>query len=373
VDVVDRLRSTRLDLVLAVVLTLAGLVQLVFLPIATPWVAVVYVVGSTVPLAWRRTHPVESALVSSAFWLVPLEGYPVLGFVAVVLQFFALGDRGRPRQAVVLTTVWAAVASAVGTLLGPELPVAAVGAVLVVVAPVLAGQLVRHQRLQNEALAALTRELHEERERAEESAIGAERARIAQELHDVVGHQLTLIAISAEAAATALAVRPEQAAGPVETIRTTAHRALVDVRGVLDLLAPADEDHSDGLEQLLDRARAAGVPVTLSVSGMPEPDSSTVGLAVHRVVRECVTNAARHAPGRPLGVDVAWAPGSVVVTAANQRPTGGRVSEGRGLAGIRHRARLLGGTYDVDADGDRFTLRVTLPVARSGAVEGAPT
>ena len=94
--VVERLRSTRLDAALAAALIGAALVQLVVVPFAAPAVGVLYVLGSMLPLAWRRTFPVESALVSSALWLVPVEGYPVLGFVAVVLQFFALGDRGRP-------------------------------------------------------------------------------------------------------------------------------------------------------------------------------------------------------------------------------------------------------------------------------------
>ena len=62
-----------------------------------------FVVGTTLPLAWRRTRPVEAALVSSGFWLVPLDGFPYLGFVAVILQFFGLGAHGRPRLAIGLT------------------------------------------------------------------------------------------------------------------------------------------------------------------------------------------------------------------------------------------------------------------------------
>ena len=370
---VERIRSTRLDATLALALTLAGLAQLVVVPIAGPATGVLYVLGSTLPLAWRRTFPVESALVSSAFWLVPLEGYPVLGFVVVVLQFFALGDRGRPRLAVGLTTAWAATASAVGTLLGPELPVAAVGAVLVVVAPVLAGRLVRHLRGQNEALAALTDQLREERLRAEEAAVGAERARIAQELHDVVGHELTLIAIQAEAASQALRLRPDLAAGPVETIRSTAHRALAEVRGVVDLLAPGRDGHAvGGVVELAGRARAAGVPNALTVPGTPGSEQSAAGLAVHRVVQECLTNAARHAPGEHVAIGVDWGPTEVAVTARNARPGRGPVHDGRGLTGIRHRAELLGGTYAVDATDGGFELRVTLPVVRAPGSDRVP-
>ncbi|HET7762922.1 MAG TPA: histidine kinase [Phycicoccus sp.] len=379
---VDRLRTTRLDAALALAFTVAGLVQLVAFPFASPFVGAVYVLGSTLPLAWRRTHPVESSLVSSAFWLVPLDGYPVLGFVVVLLQFFALGHRGEPRLAVGLVTGWAAAASAIGTLLGPELPVAAVGGVLVVVAPVLAGRLVRHQQLQNQALASLTRQLREERSRAEEAAVGAERARIAQELHDVVGHEVTHIAIQAEAAAAALRVAPERAAEPVEAIRTTAHRTMAEIREVLDVLSPLDEARvtaPESLVALTDRARSLGVPNTLEVTGTPAADQSPADLALHRIVRECLTNAGRHAPGEPLSLRVDWQPGEVVLTAANRAECAGRaegaegpdspagVRPGRGLTGVRHRAELLGGTFHAACREGRFEVRVTIPTDHRGA------
>ncbi len=320
VDLVSRLRSTRLDAVLALVLTVLGLVQLAVVPFASPAVGTVYVVGSTAPLAWRRTFPVEAALVSAAFWLVPLDGYPVLGFVAVVLQFFALGNRGEPGRAVVVTTGLAAVLSAVGTLLGPEAPVAAVGGVIVVVAPVVAGRLVRHQQRQNQALVDLTRELAEERHRAEETAVEAERIRIARELHDVVGHELTLIAIQAEAASAALQLAPDRAREPVETIRSTAHRTLAEIRSVLEVLAPGGDGASsseEGIAELAERARAAGIPNQVRVTGRPAHEQSPVALAVARIVRECLTNAGRHAPGHPVDVQVDWADGRVEVRAVN--------------------------------------------------------
>ena len=215
----DRLQTRRADTLIALAFVAVSLVQVVWKPIAAPGLGVLYVVGSMLPLAWRRTRPVEAALVSSAFWLIPLDGYPVLGFIVVILQFFALGSWGVPRTAVVLVTLWASAASVVGTLIGPEAPVAAIGGVLAVVAPVLAGRLVRHLRHQNSALADLAAQLREEQRRVEEAAVDAERARIAQELHDVVGHEVTLIAIQAEAAASALRISPDRAAEPVEAIR----------------------------------------------------------------------------------------------------------------------------------------------------------
>src|SRR5689334_6613320 len=100
----ERLRTTRLDASLALGFVAASLVQIAVKPIAAPGIGILDVVGSILPLAWRRTRPVEAALVSSAFWLIPLDGYPILGFVVVILQFFSLGNWGTPRTAVVLVT-----------------------------------------------------------------------------------------------------------------------------------------------------------------------------------------------------------------------------------------------------------------------------
>ena len=261
--------------------------------------------------------------------------------------------------------------SVLGTLLGPEQPVAAIGGVLAVVAPVAAGRVVRRLRDQNDALAELTEQLARERARVEESAVARERARISQELHDVVGHELTLIAIQAEAAGVALRAAPERAAAPVEAIRETAHRTLAEIRATLDVLAPrATGDESgtvepgDTVQELVRRAQAAGMPVSLTASGAPWPPQTPAGLAVSRIVQECLTNARRHAPEAELDLRVTWARDAVHIRASN--PVGLRTPPsdaggGRGLTGMRHRAELLGGTFSARAADGRFAVDVTLP------------
>lgn len=351
----------RTDAVLAAVFVVVGLVQVTIWPIADGVVGQLYVLGTTLPLAWRRTLPVASALASTVFWFIPTEGFPVLGFVVVVLQFFALGSRGRPRWAVAATTAWAAAAVVVGTLLGPEAPVAAIGAAIAVVAPVLAGQLVAHLSAQNAELDRLAGQLREERRLAEENAVDLERARIAQELHDVVGHEVTLIAVQAEAAAAALRLAPERAVEPVEAIRLTAHRTLAEIRGVLDVLSDGSPAVDDDLDDVSGRARQAGIANTLTQSGTPSEHAQT-RLAVNRIVRECLTNAGRHAPGAPATIDVAWAADRVVVLADNATDADGPPSPGRGLTGMRHRAELLGGEFEAGVLDGMFTVRVVLPL-----------
>jgi signal transduction histidine kinase len=361
VGFLDRLGVPRLDAALAAVFLVAGLVQTVAFPIADGAVGELFVLGTTLPLAWRRTRPIESTLVASAFFLVPTDGYPILGFVVVILQFFALGAHGDPRRAVTLTTAFACVTSVVGTFLGPEAAYAAIGAALVVLAPVLAGRLVRHLRHQNDELTRLTAELRAERMRAEEAAVGAERARIAQELHDIVGHEVTLIAIQAEAAGAALTIDPARATKPVETIRVTAHRTLAEIRSVLDVLAPHDDHAEEDLAAQSARARAAGIPNTLTVDGTPLPDEAPAALAVRRIVRECLTNVGRHAPGEPVSITVSWEPDAVCVEATNPVPSSTALVPGRGLTGMRHRAELLGGSFTACVEDGRFVVRAVIP------------
>jgi signal transduction histidine kinase len=381
VRLLDRLGTSRLDAALAAAFTVVGLAQAIAFPIADGVVGELFVLGTTLPLAWRRTRPVESTLVASAFFLTPLDGFPILGFVVVILQFFALGTHGVPRRAVVLTTAFASVTSVLGTFVGPEAAYAAIGGVLVVVAPVLAGRLVRHLRHQNDELTRLTAELREERARAEEAAVGAERARIAQELHDVVGHEVTLIAIQAEAATAALTVSPDRAAEPVEAIRTTAHRTLTEIRSVLDVLSPVVDEGgfpvvedgplraslettawpNEDLASLASRAETAGIPNTVTVTGTPVPDEAPASLAVRRIVRECLTNAGRHASGAPVTIAVTWDRDAVCVEATNPTDTSGPLAPGRGLTGMRHRAELLGGTFSTDTADQAFTVRVRIP------------
>jgi signal transduction histidine kinase len=359
-----RLGANRTDAVVAAVFVVVGLVQVTAWPIADSVVGQVYVVVSTLPLAWRRTRPVPSALVATLPWFVPTDGFPLLGFVVVVLQFFALGSWGRPRWAVAATTVWAVAAMVVGTLLGPEAPVAAIGAAIAVTGPVLAGQLVAHLRTQNAELDRLAARLVEERRRAEEAAVEFERARIAQELHDVVGHEVTLIAVQAEAAAAALRLAPERAVEPVEAIRATAHRTLAEIRGVLDVMAPTDGvgGATEDVAEVARRAELAGIANTLTVTGSPAEHQEQARLAVNRIVRECLTNAGRHAPGEPVAIDVAWEPHEVRVLASNRTPHAGDPAPGRGLTGIRHRATLLGGEFQGGVRDGRFDVRVVLPL-----------
>ncbi len=371
-------RPTRADVVLAAAFLALSLVQVAVAPIASPVVSVLVALGFAVPVAWRSVHPVAAALAMTAVWLVPTEGFLLLGYVMVALVFYSLGlGTGRPAVVVGVSVVAASV-GVVMTLLGTEPEPAAIGAVLVVAGPVLAGRLVAHQRRQTARLEQLTARLVRERALAERAAAAEERSRIARELHDVIGHEVTVIALQADAAAAALAKAPDRAAAPVEAIRRSAAEALAEMRRVVGMLRAAEEEDlrpQPGLRDLaalVEQSRAAGAQVRLTVEPPPRPVHASVELAAYRLVQEALTNARRHAPGAAVDVRVVGDGSAVTVEVVNRPavPTPRAAAEGSGfgLVGMRERVRMLGGRLDAGPTGaGGYALTARLPLELPGA------
>lgn len=311
------------------------------------------------PLAWRRVHPVAAAGVWSAAVWVPVEGYLFVGYVVAILLFYALGRWAGSPVAGGLVSAFAVVTGTVGTLAGPEEPVPGLFVWwMVVLAPYGFGLLMRAQERESEE------RLGAEREVVRRRAAEEERARIVRELHDVVGHEVTLMSIQSEAAAQALARAPERAAEPIAAVRETAHRANRELRAILDLLGDGDPPVASdrrGLAELVDRAARLGVPATLAESGEPWTDAPQHWLAVNRIVQECLTNAGKHAPGEEVDVHLAWAPGAVRLEVTNAAPAPPARGTGLGLPGMAERARLLGGSLETSYDGARFGVTACLP------------
>ena len=202
-----------------------------------------------------------------------------------------------------------------------------------------------------------------------ESTVLSERARLAHDLHDVVAHHVSLIAVRAETAPYTVPDLSPAAATLMSAIADDSRRALDELRGVLGVLrrsedpgagdrAPAPQPGAGDLERLVEEARAAGSPVALEASGLCDVPAAT-GYVVYRVVQEALTNARRHAPGAPVEV-VARAAGDVVeVTVANAspRPLG---PAGGGLTGMRERVEALGGTFAVTHVGGQVVVRARL-------------
>lgn len=246
--------------------------------------------------------------------------------------------------------------------------------------PWLLGRLRRQQRGLAEAGERHAEAEERERRAAVERVRLRERARIAQDMHDSLGHDLSLIALRAAALELAADLPPthRSAAGELRASVSAATERLHDIIGVLreersGSLRPAGET----VAELVDGARDAGMAVELRA----DPDSGDlpplVAHAVHRVVREALTNAARYAPGAPVMVTVDRTGGEVAVSVVNGRaPTGplpGPASHGSGLLALRERVRLAGGVLDAGPRDAGFAVTARLPITTAPVlVENEP-
>jgi signal transduction histidine kinase len=203
-------------------------------------------------------------------------------------------------------------------------------------------------------------------------AVRQERDRIARELHDVVAHSLSVIVTQAQGAAYVAATRPDQAARALDTIAETGRDALTDMRGLLGVLREEAPDTGEppqpglaDLPGLLDRVRAAGLPVAYAETGSPAKVGAATGLAVYRLVQESLTNTLKHAgPHAAAAVRLDWGPHELAVEVRDdgRGPAPGGTG-GRGLVGMGERVGLAGGTTaSGPGPGGGFLVTATLPV-----------
>ncbi|MFE3319741.1 sensor histidine kinase [Nocardia sp. NPDC059195] len=257
--------------------------------------------------------------------------------------------------------------------------------VLACALPWSAGRFRRQQAELLTASAERVTSLEQEQRLITERAELRERTRIAADIHDSLGHDLALIALRAGALELAgdLSERNRQAAAELRASAATATDRLRNTIGVLRRAGPTDP-HIEHVTTVVDNARSAGMTVTTQgFDGDPMPP--LVERTVSYIVRESLTNAARHAPGAEVVIRVRRTPTLVEVTIDNQRsasigampsPAPGTghnhlsdsppdAATGVGLAGLRDRVHLLDGTFHADAENDRFVVRAQIPLDRN--------
>ena len=215
-----------------------------------------------------------------------------------------------------------------------------------------------------------------ELERARRIAL-EERARIARELHDVVAHHMSLMAIRAESAPYRLGALPDPVRAEFGALSGSARDALADMRRLLGVLRsdqPAGRAPQPGLRDLpglVDSARQAGMAVELSVPPVLDLVPPGAGVCAYRIVQEALSNAGRHAPGAPVAVSVCRDADTVTLQVTNGPgiPAGPRANghgPGHGLAGMRERAELLGGSLSAAKEPDGgFAVYAVLPLSGS--------
>lgn len=346
--------------------------------------------GGAAVLLFRRSRP---WLLTGIAWFVCLmvspfgmsDGFPIL------YALYALGVYRSTKAAwigfggsVAVTTLSAYLEAwvAPSPFGGPVATSSQYAAVMLIVT--LIGVTVGNRRRYLLALIARAHDLARERDQQAQLAAAAERARIARELHDIVSHGLTVMVTLADGSAATAARDPERAAEAMRSVAETGRSALGEMRRMLGVLrepegTPAELAPQPGLAaipELVEGFREAGMPVRLTTSGVPEADPA-VGLAVYRLVQEGLTNALRHATGAPhVDVRLEHRPGEVDVVVEDDAPARqgdapATRGAGRGLAGLRERVALYGGSLDAGPRGGRgWRLRATIPVEATGTPAG---
>jgi signal transduction histidine kinase len=332
--------------------------------------------GGSLPVAVSRWWPVPAYLVASlSIGAYQALAYPTTSpyFLGVAVTAYQAAAPGHRVRSVLLAALAVPIYGA-GAIIRDQPELAYIMTVLTAAAFV-AGQVACELR---ETSARREAEARAEEERR---MLTEERLRIARELHDVISHSIATIGVQAGVAAHVMDEHPEEARAALVAIKVVSRDAMRDLRGMLGVLRGSDEAEDrepqpglGRLPELVEQVRNAGVAVQLRFDGLARPLTPATDLAGFRVVQEALTNVIRHAPGASACVCVRYAPEVVriEVTNAGAHLTDTRASAatgtGHGLAGLRERASVLGGTFEAGPTNDGgFGVVACLPTSTRDA------
>lgn len=371
-----------------------GLISIGSLVRGSPAAALI-VVFMIVPVAIRRQVPVAAfvtAVIAGAWQVLgpgvrtigapPLHAGPLPADVALLVLLYTLAAY-RPRRysipalltciggSLIAALVWLPVPGRIG--LGERLLVAVFLFGGISLACWVLGDSMRYRRGYYAALEDKAARLEAETK----VAAAAERARIARELHDVVAHHVSVMVVQADGAGYVLPSDPDRAATALAAVSATGRQALTELRRLLGVLRSTDQRADlapvpglGELRELLDQARAAGLEVSYTLTGTPRELPEGAELAAYRVVQESLTNTRKHAGlAASAAVTLAYERDGLVVqvTDDGMAPPGGEPT-GHGLAGMRERIGMYGGTVSAGPlPGGGFRVRAWLPCPPSAA------
>jgi signal transduction histidine kinase len=377
----DYRRPTGPIVVAAVLAITAALSAASGKPVLPPATAILLGLLATVPIAVIRRFPATAigiVLTASAFFLVAgrLAWPPsaVAGWLIAVAACPVMLSRKAAIRAFVLVEAIVLLAAL------PAMPSttpwdATFAEALAVVAAWGAGEMLRSRRQSALDQAAAVKQL---RYLSERDMLARERASIARELHDVVAHHVSMIAVRAGTAPYAIGELPQAGQEAFGEIAQEARTALTELRVVLGVLRDpgraseaAPQPRIADVAALLDRVRSAGTEVKEVMTGTVRALPGSVELCAYRIVQEAVTNAGRHAPGSRVSVNISYQGAELIVIVRNSAPDDARRAQrepqaatGYGLVGLRERVAMLGGkiTAGPGADGG-FAVWALLPAA----------
>ncbi|UYP18614.1 histidine kinase [Rhodococcus sp. Z13] len=341
------------------------------------WVWLLLLAGVCAPMLLRRTRPLLGLVLGSAVVLIDLVVGPSLpvwiayGDLLYAAALFGSARTSQFLERAPLIPIGVG-AVALGLWFGDlRIAVWAVSiAALVVVVPIWWARSVRSHRDAAEIERARVQALTRVAELDRHAAITAERQRLARDLHDVVAGHLSSIAIQSEAALRLRDTDPDRALAVLESVRSGSVAALQEMQSMVRLLRNDDADDEAttagrlaDLEPLVASARAAGNAVR--IEGPPPPDlDADVDLTAYRILQEALTNAVKHAPGRPVTIRFDSGADRLDIEVTN--PVTGKDSPnpgaGHGVRNIAERAAAVGGRARSGREGDEWTTSVQLPL-----------
>jgi signal transduction histidine kinase len=358
-------RRRHLDLLIAAVLLVfveAGVLVKHGAGSGTPWTVAVLGVVALVPLAWRHQAPVLVWAVSGVATLAAMVAHGSPGLLALgpLIALYTVAT-DCPRR----VSLMAGAVSLVGVTLGvaavrtSKSPwVAFVFPLVVIAAAWLIGDNLRVRRVYVAELEAKAARAEAEREAEASRAAAQERGRIARELHDVVAHHVSVIAVQAGAARMNADgdVPPETLEG-LAAVEAIARQTLTELRQLLGVLRHDGEPPSltpqpglDQLDRLVADVRHAGLPVEMAIEGERIPIPPGVDLSAYRIIQEALTNVLKHEGPVPTKVIVRFCPHDLELEVADE---GGSVpaspqanGHGHGLVGMRERVAMFGGSFE---------------------------
>jgi len=322
----------------------------IYIPVVVAALAMLFRVRFPMPALVVATAATAVYLLFGAFYGPILFSFAVAVYTVAVYRPLRVSVVAGGAALLVLL-----ISGVAGTGFGPD---SVAPLVAWVVAPVAAGFTVRVNREQS---------AQRRRDDAQRQA-DAERLRVAQEVHDVVGHGLAAITMQAEIALHLLAKGESDATAALTAISRTSRASLDELRATLGAVRD-DRSPAPGLahlDALVDRTRSVGVPVSVEVAGPVSELPAAVDLAAYRIVQESLTNVLRHAGAATAAVRVqVTGPDLTVEVTDTGRGGSPAANGGHGLAGMRERATALGGRLDAGPRPDGgFAVTATLPVRR---------
>lgn len=374
--------SFRFDVILAIVLTALVQVQMWTAggerELGPGGVGAAFALLQTVPLIWRRRRPVIVFLITLMSAAIPplLGGIGDNGFgvFGALVGFYTVAAYRALRISLPSFFIAGTAASALHQL--PQMDEFDLGYLLVPWIPFafawFLGVQVRLRRKYAAALGEREAALEQRRHSEAVYAITQERARIARELHDVVGHSLSIIAVQSGAARLNFESRPQQARDVLASIEEAARQATEEMRRLLSVLGgPADSSEEgrglDDVEALVERVRTTGVDIALRREGQPLELSPGLDISAYRILQEALTNIVKHGGGNRAEVVVRFASSDLELEVVNEAirasKVGGDLSGGQGLIGMRERVALFSGDFSAAPTSDGgFAVKARIPV-----------